>query len=183
MPSALLAFCSDLESLTSFTVILLLLVYIIMAVAALISRRRRHFHHPYLMPLWPLPVVVALLCCLYVLWTILIASSLKDFIIIAGIIGFGLALNHLRGRQTAPSPPLNRRRITMTQRAQDLGIIIGQGTPGPLNAITDVPGVRVGHASIHADLADGRSVRTGVTVIEPRPGSARHAPALPACTC
>ena len=29
----------------------------------------------------------------------------------------------------------------MTQRAQDLGIIIGQGTPGPLNAITDVPGV------------------------------------------
>lgn len=64
----------------------------------------------------------------------------------------------------------------MTQRAQDLGIIIGQGTPGPLNAITDVPGVRVGHASIHADLADGRSVRTGVTVIEPRPGSARHAP-------
>ena len=50
----------------------------------------------------PLPVVVALLCCLYVLWTILIASSLKDFIIIAGIIGFGLALNHLRGRQTAP---------------------------------------------------------------------------------
>ncbi|MGP2693828.1 APC family permease [Serratia nevei] len=102
VPSALLAFCSDLESLTSFTVILLLLVYIIMAVAALISRRRRHFHHPYLMPLWPLPVVVALLCCLYVLWTILIASSLKDFIIIAGIIGFGLALNHLRGRQTAP---------------------------------------------------------------------------------
>ena len=64
--------------------------------------RQRHFHHPYLMPLWPLPVVVALLCCLYVLWTILIASSLKDFIIIAGIIGFGLALNHLRGRQTAP---------------------------------------------------------------------------------
>ncbi|PYA72604.1 aminopeptidase, partial [Serratia marcescens] len=64
----------------------------------------------------------------------------------------------------------------MTQRAQDLGIIIGQGTPGPLNAITDVPGVRVGHASIHADLADGRSVRTGVTVIEPRPGSARRAP-------
>ena len=31
-----------------------------------------------------------------------IASSLKDFIIIAGIIGFGLALNHLRSRQTAP---------------------------------------------------------------------------------
>ncbi|WP_183130043.1 P1 family peptidase, partial [Serratia plymuthica] len=64
----------------------------------------------------------------------------------------------------------------MSQRAQELGINIGHGTPGPLNAITDVPGVRVGHAGIHADLADGRSVRTGVTVIEPRPGQARQSP-------
>ena len=69
----------------------------------------------------------------------------------------------------------------MTQRAQDLGITLGLGTPGPFNAITDVPGVRVGHASLHADLADGRSVRTGVTVIEPRPGSARHAPCFAGC--
>jgi D-aminopeptidase len=64
----------------------------------------------------------------------------------------------------------------MSQRAQDLGIKIGHGVAGPLNAITDVPGVRVGHASIHADLADGRSVRTGVTVIEPRAGQARQSP-------
>lgn len=61
-------------------------------------------------------------------------------------------------------------------RVQSLGITIGLGVPGPLNAITDVPGVRVGHASIHADLADGCAVRTGVTVIEPRPGPARQPP-------
>ncbi|MFJ7501607.1 APC family permease [Serratia grimesii] len=102
IPSALLAFCSNLGDLTSFTVILLLLVYIIMAIAALISRRRVHFHHPYLMPLWPLPVVIALLGCLYVLWTILIASSLKDFIIIAGILCFGLVLSYMHPRQTVP---------------------------------------------------------------------------------
>ncbi|SPZ54831.1 Serine/threonine exchanger SteT [Serratia quinivorans] len=102
IPSALLAFCSNLGDLTSFTVILLLLVYIIMAIAALISRRRVHFHHPYLMPLWPLPVAIALIGCLYVLWTILIASSLKDFIIIAGIFCFGLVLSYLRNRQAIP---------------------------------------------------------------------------------
>ncbi|WP_273855323.1 DmpA family aminopeptidase [Serratia liquefaciens] len=61
-------------------------------------------------------------------------------------------------------------------RVQDLGITIGLGVPGPLNAITDVPGVRVGHASIHADLADRYAVRTGVTVIEPRLGHARKSP-------
>ena len=33
-------------------------------------------------------------------------------------------------------------------RARDLGIRIGLGAPGPLNAITDVPGVRVGHRTV-----------------------------------
>ena len=33
-------------------------------------------------------------------------------------------------------------------RARDLGIVIGEMAPGPLNAITDVAGVRVGHATI-----------------------------------
>ena len=48
-------------------------------------------------------------------------------------------------------------------RARDLGIAIGTGTPGPLNAITDVPGVRVGMTT----LIVGADVRTGVTVIVP----------------
>ncbi len=56
-------------------------------------------------------------------------------------------------------------------RARDHGIIIGGGAPGPLNAITDVPGVRVGHRTLiegSGPLVVGRGpVRTGVTVIIP----------------
>jgi len=48
-------------------------------------------------------------------------------------------------------------------RARELGIVIGTGRPGPENAITDVAGVRVGHAT----LVRGDDVRTGVTVVFP----------------
>ena len=50
-------------------------------------------------------------------------------------------------------------------RARDLGIPL-PGTPGPLNAITDVPGVQVGFCTL-SDPA--RHIRTGVTAILPRP--------------
>jgi D-aminopeptidase len=52
-------------------------------------------------------------------------------------------------------------------RARDLGIAPGVFQPGPLNAITDVSGVRVGHATIN----DGDHIRTGVTVIVPHGGN------------
>jgi D-aminopeptidase len=52
-------------------------------------------------------------------------------------------------------------------RARDLGIAPGSLTPGPLNAITDVDGVRVGHVT----LTDGDAVRTGVTAILPHGGN------------
>lgn len=48
-------------------------------------------------------------------------------------------------------------------RARDLGVPF-EGTPGPLNAITDVAGVEVGNATV----IEGDSVRTGVTAIWPR---------------
>ncbi len=48
-------------------------------------------------------------------------------------------------------------------RARELGIEIGSLEPGPLNGITDVAGVRVGHTT----LIEGEDVRTGVTVIRP----------------
>jgi D-aminopeptidase len=48
-------------------------------------------------------------------------------------------------------------------RARDLGIEIGRLPTGPENAITDVPGVRVGHTT----LIEGEDVRTGVTVVVP----------------
>jgi D-aminopeptidase len=53
-------------------------------------------------------------------------------------------------------------------RARALGIFPGTLAPGPLNAITDVAGVRVGQTSVRT----GDSVRTGVTAILPQPGNA-----------
>ena len=59
-------------------------------------------------------------------------------------------------------------------RARDLGVVIGEGRPGRFNAITDVAGVRVGHATIvkgDGPLVRGQGpVRTGVTVIVPHDG-------------
>ena len=56
-------------------------------------------------------------------------------------------------------------------RLRDLGVVIGEGRPGPANAITDVPGVRVGHVTLiegDGPLVVGRGpVRTGVTVVCP----------------
>ena len=51
--------------------------------------------------------------------------------------------------------------------AREMGIVIGEGSPGLLNAITDVPGVLVGHAT----LVRGENVRTGVTAILPHGGN------------
>ena len=59
-------------------------------------------------------------------------------------------------------------------RARDLGIAIGEGTPGPNNAITDVAGVRVGHTTLVSGagplVVGSGPVRTGVTVILPHDG-------------
>ncbi len=52
-------------------------------------------------------------------------------------------------------------------RARDLGIRPGILATGPLNAITDVAGVRVGHTT----LIEGEAVRTGVTAILPHAGN------------
>jgi D-aminopeptidase len=52
-------------------------------------------------------------------------------------------------------------------RARDLGVPF-EGTPGALNAITDVAGVTVGQVTLIEDLANGHKVRTGVSAILPR---------------
>ena len=52
-------------------------------------------------------------------------------------------------------------------RAREIGITPGILTPGPLNAITDVAGVRVGQTTV----IRGENVRTGVTVILPHSGN------------
>ncbi len=51
------------------------------------------------------------------------------------------------------------------KRLRELGLKVGFLPTGPLNAITDVSGVRVGHVNIHSDSP--RVVRTGVTAILP----------------
>lgn len=60
---------------------------------------------------------------------------------------------------------------TIKPRARDLGVPF-DGTPGPLNAITDIPGVTVGHTTLisgEGKLQLGKGpVRTGVTAILPR---------------
>ncbi|MFN5201771.1 MAG: P1 family peptidase, partial [Gemmatimonas sp.] len=51
-------------------------------------------------------------------------------------------------------------------RARTVGLAPGIFAPGPFNAITDVAGVRVGHATV----SEGDSLRTGVTAIVPHGG-------------
>ena len=52
-------------------------------------------------------------------------------------------------------------------RARDLGIVVGIFEPGRHNAITDVEGVLVGHATV----IEGDDIRTGVTAIRPHGGN------------
>ncbi len=56
---------------------------------------------------------------------------------------------------------------TQRPRARDIGIVVGSIPTGPLNAITDVAGVRVGHTTI----ARGDSINTGITAILPHGGN------------
>jgi D-aminopeptidase len=79
-----------------------------------------------------------------------------------------------RGRATAatllllPSFLFARGTSSSTRpRVSDLGLKIGVLTSGPLNAITDVAGVQVGHTTI----INGENIRTGVTAVLPHPGN------------
>jgi D-aminopeptidase len=62
-------------------------------------------------------------------------------------------------------------------QARELGIRVGTGEPGPLDAITDVAGVRVGHTT----LIEGADVRTGVTVLYPHEGDPGVDPVYAGC--
>ncbi len=83
----------------------------------------------------------------------LVSNALLSLVMLAG-------LNTISERnsfaQTAARP-----------RARDVGVIVGVLPTGPLNAITDVAGVTVGHTT----LIKGDNVRTGVTAILPHDGN------------
>ncbi len=82
---------------------------------------------------------------------------------------FSSALAPVPSASAAESQPEAARK-----RVRELGIAIGTLTPGPLNAITDVAGVRVGHVTLNrgsGKLKPGKGpVRTGVTAILPHGG-------------
>jgi D-aminopeptidase len=79
-----------------------------------------------------------------------------------------LEVNAREPMKHSPATPTAEKR---TVRARDLGILF-EGTPGKFNAITDVPGVEVGYATLisgEGKLEVGKGpVRTGVTAILPR---------------
>ena len=52
-------------------------------------------------------------------------------------------------------------------RAREFGLVVGVLPAGPLNAITDVPGVKVGQVTV----IEGKDVRTGVTAVVPHGGN------------
>jgi D-aminopeptidase len=81
-------------------------------------------------------------------------------VLAAALAGGALPGAEAGGRQ---APPAAEGR----PRARDLGIAPGVFPPGPLDAITDVPGVRVGHVT----LVEGDAIRTGVTAVLPHGGN------------
>lgn len=80
--------------------------------------------------------------------------------------GIAIALGLFSG--LAPRLPAQDAGEAARPRSRDLGVAPGVFVPGTWNAITDVPGVRVGHATV----TEGDSVRTGITAILPHGGNA-----------
>jgi D-aminopeptidase len=64
---------------------------------------------------------------------------------------------------------------TVRPRARDAGVVLGTMQPGADNAITDVPGVKVGHVTLVAGEGAHRAgtgpIRTGVSVVLPHDGN------------
>ena len=99
VPSAILSFSSNLADLTSFSVLLIMLVYLIVALCALFSRvLLRDREHPYRMPLWPLPAVLAVLGAGYLLVSLFLEASLRDIMVIIGLLALSVILYGTNGR-------------------------------------------------------------------------------------
>ncbi len=83
--ATILVFCGSLLQLVTFGAVLIVVLYALIAIANLVDRIRGNLP-PYRMPLWPLPVIVALLGCL----AAISQQTPKDLIITAVILGVGL---------------------------------------------------------------------------------------------
>ena len=82
-------------------------------------------------------------------------NRISTFFLTLGIVASGINASEV-STQDAPRP-----------RARKLGLEIGVLSPGPLNAIIDVSGVRVGHFT----LKQGTRFNTGITAILPHGGN------------
>jgi len=99
IPSALLSFSSNLADMTSFSVLLIMLVYLIVALSALMSRVvLRDRQHPYRMPLWPLPALLAVLGAGYLLFNLFLEASARDIMVIIGLLAVSVILYGTNGR-------------------------------------------------------------------------------------
>jgi len=86
-----------------------------------------------------------------------VPAAIGSVFCLAGVLAGAILLSVAAAGQAAGERP----------RAREFGLIVGVLPPGPLDAITDVAGVKVGQVTI----VEGPDVRTGVTVILPHGGN------------
>jgi D-aminopeptidase len=101
-------------------------------------------------------IIPAALLVIVILASMVITMARNSDPVRAGTLNAG-GTPALRAQASAPARP----------RAREAGVVVGILPPGPLNAITDVAGVAVGHTT----LVRGDNVRTGVTAILPHVGN------------
>ena len=94
-------------------------------------------------------------------WTSLSGAWIRRLVLIAIAVPVSLMA------QTDRLTPNHTAEPTGRPRAREIGLSVGILPTGRENAITDVAGVRVGHAT----LIRGEQIRTGVTAIVPHPGN------------
>src|SRR5262249_21481728 len=89
-------------------------------------------------------------------------------ILLTGVFGADLAAGQDKDKASSAGNTTNvDKTINAHPRALELGIKIGVLPSGPLDAITDVDGVQVGHTTI----IRGDNIRTGVTAVLPHSGN------------
>jgi D-aminopeptidase len=96
-----------------------------------------------------------------------IAPALAGVALVCLVAGIAVIAAGDGGHAQTSATPQRAGSPASRPRARDLGLAPGVFSPGPLNAITDVPGVRVGQTTI----VEGDSVRTGVTAVVPHDGN------------
>ena len=77
---------TNIATVITFAAFLLVILYGLVSVAALVSRfTQKDIHRPYVMPLWPIPPVLALVGCVL----ITTQQSLQDIAIVGGLLLLG----------------------------------------------------------------------------------------------